>query len=51
LNESTESAKQITGWKLLQRKGPAAEKAWSLKCVLILRTQWSVLFWDCSRSP
>jgi len=48
LNESTESIKRITGGRLFQHCGLAAEKAWSPKCLFILRTRRSVLSSDRS---
>src|SRR6218665_2969917 len=41
LTEYTESAKRITGGRLFQHRGPAAEKARSSKCTFILRTRRS----------
>src|SRR6218665_522183 len=51
LNESTESAKRITGGRLFQHRGLAAEKARSPKCILILRTRRSVPSSDWSHGP
>jgi len=50
LNDSTESAKRITGWRLIQHRGPAVEKVQSPTRVLIL-TRISVLSNDRSHSP